>query len=103
MKLCTSTAGRPAVKRHAITGSNHFPPDAEPADDDGRSETILVAQPPDLDGIDTGFAATIDATRLRQRDPLQLPLTAQVGLDLGKNVQHVEERQPKGCGRVWFG
>jgi hypothetical protein len=39
-----------------------------------------------------GGTATIGAALLRRRDPIGLALAAQVGLELGKPTEHVEER-----------
>lgn len=48
-------------------------------------------QPPDLGRIDLRLASLVDAARLAGGDPLPLPLAAQVGFELGKDLQHVEE------------
>ena len=47
-----------------------------------------------LDGlhVDAGWAAAIGGALLRRGDPLGLALAAQVGLKLGKDAEHVEER-----------
>ena len=47
-----------------------------------------------LDGlhIDPRWAAAIGAALFRRGDPLGLALAAQVGLELGKNAEQVEER-----------
>ena len=49
---------------------------------------------PMLDGfhVDPGWAAAIGAALLRRGDPLDLALAAQVGLELRKDAEHVEER-----------
>ena len=47
-----------------------------------------------LDGfhVDHGWAAAIGGALLRHGDPLGLALAAQVGLELGKDAEYVEER-----------
>ena len=47
-----------------------------------------------LDGfhVDPGWTAAIGAALLRRGDPLDLALAAQVGLEVGKDAEHVEER-----------
>ena len=46
-----------------------------------------------LDGfhVDAGWPTAIGGALLRRGDPLGLALAAQVGLELGKNAEHVEE------------
>lgn len=52
----------------------------------------LVCQLAHFFQIYTRLASFVDAPRLRGGDSLGLPLLAQVGLELGKNAKHVEER-----------
>ena len=46
----------------------------------------------DLVRIDALWSAPIDPLNLRRCDALKLPLAPQVGLELGKNAQHVQKR-----------
>ena len=42
-------------------------------------------------GIDRRLAALVDAARLGGADPFELPLAAQIGLELGEHAEHVEK------------
>src|SRR5450631_637204 len=55
-----------------------------------------------LDGsaVHRRLAPTIDAARLGQRDPIELSLAAQIGLESRKDAQHIVKRLTGGAARV---
>ena len=65
--------------------------DAEPPGDRRGPEPLRLPQPPHLERIDRGFAALVDALGFGGLDPFELPLPAQIGLELGEHAEHVEE------------
>jgi hypothetical protein len=71
-----------------------------------RALAIAVApsgQLPDLSGINGGLTARVDAASLSVGDTFQLPLSAQVSLELRENAEHVEEGLASGgAGVDWL-
>ena len=57
---------------------------------------------PDGFHVDPGRAATAGTTLFRRSDPLSLTLAPQIGLELGKDAEHVEQRLA-GSGRSVHG
>ena len=66
--------------------------DAEPARYGGGSQLLFMSQTLDFSSVSTGLTPLVDAACLGKRGPFKLTLATQVGLELGKHAQHVEER-----------
>jgi hypothetical protein len=57
-----------------------------------RTQLLLDSKTLNFGGVDRWFASTVDAPRLRCRNPFHLTFASQVGFEFREDAQHVEER-----------
>ena len=91
---CADSRSRP-TKHTVDTGAA----DLEPGCDGGRAYALAVESAHGC-AVYGRLAAFVDAFGLRPGDPLGLALAPQVGLEFGKDAEHVEEGLAGGGGRV---